>query len=64
MVILEGQKCYTVAEAAEILNVGQSAVRQAINRGSIEATAISGKPHITESELKAYDLQRKGRKHG
>lgn len=63
MVILEGKKCYTVAETAEILVIGQTAVRRAIDRGKLQPVIISGRKYIPDTEIKEYDQQRKGRKH-
>lgn len=64
MILLEGRKCYTIVEAAEILSIGEAAVRRSIARGRIQPVIVYGRQYITDTAIKEYDQQRRrGRKH-
>lgn len=60
MITLEGQKLYTLAEAAEILSLSVSGLRLNMKKGNITPTDIAGRKLFTESEIKRCDQQRKG----
>lgn len=63
MVILEGQKCYTLQEAAAILQIGVPAIRKSITKGYLTPVVIAGVKHLSETQLREYDQQRRrGRK--
>lgn len=64
MVILEGQKCYTLQESAAILDISVAGIRKSISRGYFTPVIIAGVKHLSETQLKEYDQQRRrGRKH-
>lgn len=65
MITLEGQKLYTLAEAAEILSLSVSGLRLNMKKGNITPTDIAGRKLFTESEIKRCDQREKGaRKNG
>ena len=59
MVIFEGQKCYTLAEAAEILSLSVSGLRLNMHKGNITPIDIAGKKLFPESEIKRCDQRKK-----
>jgi excisionase family DNA binding protein len=51
---MEGEKLLTVQEAAKQLGVGDSAIRNAVQRGKLAYVEMYGRKLLRESDLQAY----------
>lgn len=54
MIIINGEKWYTVQEAAAILDVEPPSIQRYISNGRIKPQKIESRNFITETELKNY----------
>ena len=61
MVVVNNEKCYTVKEAAHVLNVLEGSVRSLIRRNALKAEKVGSIYLIKDSDLKELIKRRESK---
>lgn len=61
MVVVNNEKCYTVKEAAQVLNVLEGSVRSLIRRNALKAEKVGSIYLIKDSDLKELIKRRESK---